>query len=488
MDVVQLVNSCLLPGFAGGDQLPDWVRRALDQGLAGVAIYGHNLVDDGSVARIAQAVHNTAPDALVALDEEGGDVTRLEYRTGSSYPGNLALGVVDDLELTARVAAAIAADLVAAGVNYNLAPAVDVNSDPRNPVIGVRSFGADPDKVAAHGATFITAMQSRGIATAAKHFPGHGATVADSHHTLPVIDVDEPTFRRRDLPPFVAAIQAGAASIMTSHVVFTALDADLPATLSPRLLRGLLRSELGYSGVVVTDALDMRAVADTWGIAGAAVRALAAGADLLLVGAVDGERYCAEIHAAVTDAIAAGDLTVETLEAAAARIRALREFAAVRRGDSRRADGRGGRDSGLLAARRALQVRGDVHIAEPAVVVELRAAANPAVGEAYWSLADALDRFGLLAERIAVHDGSPHADEIAARAQGRPVVVAVRDAYRSAWQRDWVRAFFGGRPDAVLVAVGMPNDAELSNGRVLLTFGAGLVNMTAAAEVIAGRR
>ena len=169
-EIDRLVNACLLPGFAGGDVPPEWVHDALQGGLAGVVLYGTNLVDDGAIARISLSLRETAPAALVAVDEEGGDVTRLDYLHGSAYPGNLALGVVDDVELTYQVASSIAADLAANGVNYNLAPSVDVNSDPDNPVIGVRSFGADPARVAAHGVAYIKGMQDAGIATAAKHF------------------------------------------------------------------------------------------------------------------------------------------------------------------------------------------------------------------------------------------------------------------------------------------------------------------------------
>src|SRR5690348_13448043 len=310
-EIDRLVNACLLPGFAGGDVPPEWVHDALQDGLAGVTIYGTNLVADGAIGRIATSLRETAPDALVAIDEEGGDVTRLDYLRGSAYPGNLALGVVDDVDLTYQVASAIAADLAAAGVNYNLAPSVDVNSDPKNPVIGVRSFGADPERVAAHGAAYIKGMQDAGIATSAKHFPGHGATNADSHHDLPVIDSDLETFRQRELPPFLAAIEAGTKSIMTAHIVFKALDDEKPGTLSRRILHGLLREELGYEGVLITDALDMRAVAGQYGIAGSAIRAFIAGADLLLLGSEDGEEYCADIRSGIAQAIREGALDVK---------------------------------------------------------------------------------------------------------------------------------------------------------------------------------
>jgi beta-N-acetylhexosaminidase len=173
----RLVNACLMPAF-GGRSLPEWTANALDDGLAGVCLYGANLPPEGdatgTVTAISRSVREVRSDALVALDEEGGDVTRLEYRVGSSYPGNLALGVVDDEALTAAVATAIGADLRRAGVTVDFAPSVDVNSDPRNPVIGVRSFGAGPDLVARHGAAFVAGLQATGVAATAKHSPGTG--------------------------------------------------------------------------------------------------------------------------------------------------------------------------------------------------------------------------------------------------------------------------------------------------------------------------
>ncbi|NYJ06921.1 glycoside hydrolase family 3 protein [Petropleomorpha daqingensis] len=476
----RLVNSCLLPGFAGR-ALPEWTVRALGEGLAGVCLYGANLPPEGgaadAVAGISASVRAAAADALVALDEEGGDVTRLEYRVGSSYPGNLALGIVDDEELTTAVATAIGADLRRAGVTVDLAPSVDVNSDPRNPVIGVRSFGADPGLVARHGAATVRGLQAAGAAATAKHFPGHGATTVDSHLGLPVVDVDEATFRRRDLPPFAAAVEAGVALVMTSHVVFPAVD-DRPATLSRRLLVDVLRGELGFDGVVVTDALDMAGVRAAHGIPLAAALSLAAGADLLLLGAEDGEEHCAAIRRAVAEHVRDGRLPEARLHEAAGRVAALRErLTAVP------AAPEGDRDVGLVAARRALVVRSVAPLEAPAVVVELRADANMAVGAARWSLADPLARRGLLAERVTADAGTA-VEEVLARAEGRPLVVAVRDAYRRPEQAAWLRRLTALRPDAVTVAVGMPDDLALVPGPALATHGAARVCTEAAAEAL----
>ncbi|WP_205730049.1 glycoside hydrolase family 3 protein [Blastococcus sp. TF02-8] len=474
-----------MPGFTG-TTVPGWVHEGLDGGLAGVCLYGQNLAgaaDPDRVPALSGAVRGARPDALVALDEEGGDVTRLEYRTGSSQPGNLALGVLDDVEVTAAAAAAIGGALREAGVTVDLAPSVDVNSDSRNPVIGVRSFGGDPDLVSRHGAAWIRGLQSTGVAATAKHFPGHGATTVDSHLGLPVIDADEDTFRSRDLPPFAAAVAAGVRLVMTSHVVFTALDPQ-PATLSRRLLGDLLRGELGFTGVVVTDALDMAGVRAAHGIPGAAALSLAAGADLLLVGAEDGEQHCAAIRAAVADHVRAGLLPEARLHEAAERVADLRrELSARSAWDPVPVAS----DVGSRSARGALRLRSVLPLAGPALVVELRGETNMAVGDARWSLAEPLGELGRLHELVTVTAAGPPADDVLARAGTRPVVVAVRDAYRTPWQERWLRRAVERRPDTVTVALGMPDDLGLVNGPAVATHGASRACTRAAAEALSGR-
>ena len=481
----RLVTACLMPAFLG-DRLPPWAARDLGEDLAGFCLYGQNLPSPGDgttaaerIAALSAAVHAVRPDALVAIDEEGGDVTRLEYLTGSSYPGNLALGIVDDEALTADVAAAIGADLRRAGVDIDFAPSVDVNSDPRNPVSGVRSFGADPELVGRHGAAYVRGLRSAGVAAAAKHFPGHGATTADSHVALPLVDADAGTLRRRELAPFAAVVDAGVDLVMTAHVVFPPFGPE-PATLNGRVLVDLLRGELGFQGVVVTDALDMAGVRAAHGIPGAAVLSLAAGADLLLLGTDDGDRLCADVRAAVTAAVRDGSLPEFRLVEAAGRVAALR--GRERGGDPPPANG----EVGLRAARAALRRRSLRPLGGPAVVVELRAGANMAVGNARWGLADALAEHGLLADVLPVHEGGPAVPAVLDQAGARPVVVAVRDAYRTPWQRAFVEELVGRRPDAVVVAVGMPDDGSLTSGAFLATHGAGRVNTQAAAEALAG--
>jgi len=213
-----IIGTVALYGATGGDLFAN--------GLGGVVLFAWNVRDAEQVASLAAALRTERPELLVSTDEEGGDVTRLEAARGSSYPGNLALGVVDDVSLTETVAAAIGSDLAAAGINLDLAPVADVNTNPRNPVIGTRSFGDDPGSVARFCASWVIGSEGAGVATSPKHFPGHGATAHDTHHTTVDVLVERSVLEARELVPFRAAFAAGASSVMTAHVRYPAFDDD----------------------------------------------------------------------------------------------------------------------------------------------------------------------------------------------------------------------------------------------------------------------
>lgn len=255
---------------------------------------------------------------LIAIDQEGGRVRRL--RDGAeAIPSMMELGTLGDVELVQETGERIARDLRRAGCTMNFAPVLDLAVDPRNTVIGTRSFGPDPQAVAAFGAALARGLQKGGIVPCYKHFPGHGATAVDSHDALPRIEIDEATLRARDLVPF-AAVARDAAAIMSAHVVVECLDPDRPATLSRRILTDLLRGELGFRGALVTDCLEMGALAAVEP-AHAAVQALAAGADLLLF---SHHVELAEAAAvAIEQAVAEGHVPLERLTEARTRVRAL---------------------------------------------------------------------------------------------------------------------------------------------------------------------
>jgi beta-N-acetylhexosaminidase len=274
----------LVAGF-GGTRLPGDLAALLGQGRVGsVILFARNVESPdqlrGLVAEIRDASAPGVP-TLVAIDQEGGRVQRLK-EPWTMWPPMRRLGDIDDLELTAAVARALARELHDAGIHLDFAPVVDVDTNPKNPVIGDRSFGRDAARVARHAACFIEAMQAAGVATCAKHFPGHGDTESDSHLELPRLAHPLERLREVELPPFRRAIEVGVASIMTAHVLFTALDKKRPATIAPEVL-AILREELGYDGVVWSDDLEMKAVADHVRPDDLVDGALHAGVDGLLV-------------------------------------------------------------------------------------------------------------------------------------------------------------------------------------------------------------
>jgi beta-N-acetylhexosaminidase len=475
-----LADAVLLPPF-GGFRAPPWILAALADGLTGVTLFGTNVESPAQLADLTGTLRAAVADAVIAIDEEGGDVTRIAHRHGSPYPGNAALGAIDDTGLTEAVYAALGADLAALGVSLNLAPAVDVNTAADNPVIGTRSFGADTALVARHAAAAVAGLQSAGVAACAKHFPGHGSTRLDSHHELAVVDASTDLLARRDLPPFVAAIEAGVRAVMPGHLRVPELTGDLPASLSPAALTGLLRGELGFTGVIVSDALEMRAVSDVYGIPGAAVMAVLAGTDLVCLGRDTDEQMYLDVRAALMDAVRSGRMPVRRLEEAVARIADLRAWTAAAAG---RAHG-GHAEVGLAAARRAVRVDGEPQPLHRPFVVEVVPPANIAVGSVPWGLGSWVEADSL--RRIST--GAPPA-ELAASiralltdATARSLVIVVRDAHRYPAAADVVSELLAARPDSVVVEMGLPVWRPPA-GVYLATFGAARTSSRAAAEVL----
>jgi len=241
------------------------------------------------------------------------------------FPSNMALGAAGSPSLAEKAAYINGRELRALGIQVDFAPVVDVNSNPQNPVIGIRSFGQNPAEVATLGAAAVRGYLKAGIIPVAKHFPGHGDTKTDSHKQLPVIDRPLAAWEKIDLPPFKAAIAAGVPAIMSAHIVMTALDPDFPATLSSAVLGGVLRRELGFQGVIVTDSLDMGAIANTYTIPKAALRAFLAGCDLLLIG----KKNLPESYAAVLAAVRDGRISQKRLDQSVRRILELKERAGL---------------------------------------------------------------------------------------------------------------------------------------------------------------
>lgn len=272
----------LAVGFEG-TRVPDDVAALAERaGLGGVILFARNCLSLADVLALTAAARRLGPDVLVMVDHEGGRVHRLPPPF-TRFPPAATVGRSGDPRLAAAVARAMARELRAAGFDSGVTPVLDCLFDSASTVIGDRAFGTAPDRVTACGVAFVEAMLSEGLVPVAKHFPGHGRTPVDSHHALPDVGATMDDLTRGDLVPFRAVFDAGCPAVLVAHVRYRALDPALPASLSPEVIGGLLRTRLGFSGLVLSDDLEMAAVAGTWGVADAARRFLGAGGDLALV-------------------------------------------------------------------------------------------------------------------------------------------------------------------------------------------------------------
>jgi len=505
-ELERMAHGVLMASFAG-PVVPPWLLARLEVGLGSVALFPSNVQSSSQVRPLTDALREAASGVLVATDEEAGDVTRLHVATGSPWPGNAALGVVDDVRRTELVAAGVGAELVAAGIDLDLAPVVDVNSNSENPVIGVRSFGASAELVARQAGAFVAGLKSAGVGACAKHFPGHGDTAVDSHLGLPVVDASLEVLRERELVPFAAAVAAGSVAVMTSHVVLPALDAGLPATLSAPVV-DVLRSELGFDGVVVTDALDMAGVSAGRGLPAAAVAALAAGCDLLCLGADGVESDVEAVVAAIVASVRTGELAEERLASAEGRVRSarrridrLREAAGAEPVAVLAAAGAAGPvdvanavaaelAAGHEVARAAVAVDGALPDLRGVPVIRFRTGLNLAVGQVPWGLPlDGSVQGGHhpvdVTETTDVEEVMREAMSVSGQ-DGGPIVALVRDAHRHPWVLEALRRLDHWFPHLVTVEMGWPGCERLPGRTQVRTYGAARANCEALDEVLAG--
>ena len=337
MTVKEKVGQMLMPDFRNWNGKPvtemnDEIRELVKKyHLGGVILFRENVVTTEQTVRLIDAYKKANEDygLLLSIDQEGGIVTRLQ--SGTDFPGNMALGATRSIELAESVGHAIGSELHSLGINMNLAPVLDVNNNPDNPVIGVRSFGEDPQLVADLGTAYAKGLQKAGMAATAKHFPGHGDTAVDSHLGLPSVPHDKERLLKVELYPFQQAMDQGMDAIMTAHVTFPKIDPTkviskkdgteiaLPATLSYEVLTNLVRKEMGFEGVISTDALNMKAIADHFGPVDTAIRAVNAGTDIVLM-PVGLEEVANGLYAAVEN----GEVTEERLNQSVERLLTLK--------------------------------------------------------------------------------------------------------------------------------------------------------------------
>lgn len=454
-----------------GAEVDDEAAALLENGVSGVVLFTANITGVDQLRRLTAELHARSRGALrIAIDHEGGHVARIGAPL-ARFPSAMAIAAGGSEPLAHAVALAAGEELAAVGIDVNLAPVLDVALDPRNASVGVRSFGSSPDLVARFGAATVRGYRKAGIAATAKHFPGHGRTPIDSHFALPTVTGGLDELRRSDLPPFRAAIEAGVDVVMASHVAFEGVTDGLPSTLSAPVMRALLRDELGFKGLTVTDAMSMRALAEGHPIPAACVRAVSAGADIVMP--LERQR---ETVSALAKAITVGALPAARVEDALRRQLEL---------DDRLTAGGGAIATGRArsplpntehlelareVARRSLTlIRGAELLPLPAstsvVVIEFASRRPSPVEEGLGSaatLASSLRQY-LPRLREVIVDSSTDATAAAqvaveAASGAEFVVLATRDAYLWPEERALVAQIAGAGKPTMLIALRNPHD------------------------------
>ncbi|MFL2136464.1 glycoside hydrolase family 3 N-terminal domain-containing protein [Ruoffia sp. FAM 24228] len=354
MTLEEKVAQTLMPDFrnwevdgeeVGVTELNEDIRQILaDYQFGGVILFAENVVETEQTARLvyqmqASQVESDHLPLLIGIDQEGGIVNRLG--SGTQLPGNMALGATNDPEYSKLVGEIIGSELEALGINVNFAPSVDINNNPKNPVIGLRSFSSDPEIVSEHGLSYIEGIKEHNVAVAAKHFPGHGDTDVDSHFGLPVVDKSFDELMNNELLPFKAVMDADTDMIMTAHIQFPQLESEmkvseedgsdilLPATLSPAILTDLVRDEMAYEGIVITDALNMEAIANNFGEVETSILSKKAGADILLMPVIirsnDDLALLDEVIQGLVDAVESEEIPMDNIDNSVRRILTLKD-------------------------------------------------------------------------------------------------------------------------------------------------------------------
>lgn len=318
------IGQLFMVGFMGTTVTSDLASFIKEYKPGGVILFSRNLESVEQIVELTNDLQRCSPQSplLISIDQEGGRVSRLP-KGFTIFPPCELIGRCNSGELAYAVAATTAKELRAVGINMNMAPVLDVNSNPDNPVIGDRAFGSVSDVVSEMALVTAAGLQDNKVVACGKHFPGHGDTNADSHKELPVVEASRERLETVEFPPFRRAAAAGIETMMTAHVLYKALDDRLPATLSPDIITHLLREQMQYDGVVLTDDLEMHAIVDHYGPGDAAVRAFLAGCDVLLI-CKDRDREIAAFES-VEKAVASGTIATKRLDQSVTRIQGVKQ-------------------------------------------------------------------------------------------------------------------------------------------------------------------
>ncbi len=500
LSLEEQVGQLILGRLPGTTVDAETATRFQECHTGGVVLFAHNIGTPEETRALTAELHalcgKPGLPAILAADQEGGRVERLKP-PATSFPSQMARGATDSADHAYRWGLAVGREMRSLGLNMNFAPVFDVNNNPQNPVIGTRSFGESVEAVSRLGVAAAAGLREAGVVATGKHFPGHGDTAIDSHYSLPTIPHDLARLRAVELPPFKAAIAAGVPAIMSSHIIFPDLDAILPGTLSRAILTDLLRDELGFDGVIVSDAMNMWAITEGWGVVEGCVRFIEAGGDLLEPMAEE-----REVHAGIVAAVRSGRIPAARVADAARRVARLKGWLASQSAADPAWLGHAEHAAwSAEIGRDAVTV-----IRDEAGLVPLDGAARVAVIECFYQwtfLADAgRPTVSPLAEVLRGHfpavqgvmvDGQEPtaADLAAARVAAEAadiVVLGTRGTNRFPAQADFVREVLGWAKPTVAVALADPYDslAYPDAPTALATYGADRTMLGALGAVLAG--
>ncbi len=328
MNLREKIGQMIMTGFPSSNITPELIHLIEEYKLGNIILFAYNVLTLEQISSHCEELHRrieaaTGFPALIAIDQEGGVVTRLP-KEACNVPGAMLIGATGREEYAYRAGYITGAELRAIGINMDLAPVLDVNSNPDNPVIGTRSYSSDAAVVERYGCNMMKGLEEAGVMPTVKHFPGHGDTAVDSHLGLPVVDKDLQQLRSVELVPFINAIKQGVPCVMTSHILFPKLESEnVPATMSKTILTGLLREQLGFQGIIITDCLEMGAIVHYYGTAKGAVEAIKAGAQLLCISHTP-TLVMESIHK-IEEAVHSGEIPMEIIDAAVESILKIKE-------------------------------------------------------------------------------------------------------------------------------------------------------------------
>jgi beta-N-acetylhexosaminidase len=420
----------LSPGF-GGTELPAYIKGYLKQGLGAITLFGSNTPDLETTAKLIKEIRAINPDCVISIDEESGDVTRIWAKSGSPFPAPYLLGKIDDEQLTETVFQQLGARLALADIDVTFGPVLDLVISEDNPIVGVRSFGSKFKAVSTHGAAAVRGLGSAGINASPKHFPGHGKTSADSHHDLPQIKASLAEMMKEDIAPFASSIAAGANAIMVGHLVVPSVDTE-PASLSSIWCEDVLRRQLNFEGVIVTDALDMGALGGLDAIHFSALKAIRAGANLLcLSGIADQSNLLSSILELAESELKASDL--KKIEISKQKLKKLRRNTKLEIGVH---------EIPTHEFHKGFESSGDLKIKSGSIaVLSLEATPTIASGHIAWGLESSFQAFGLETGEFDVAENK---------------IVQFRDAWRDPVILDRLNMIKQTNPNAIYVDFGWP--------------------------------